>query len=86
MYNICRCLPSDRTRHKVNDLEADYSGDLGEGEGRTRAEARTLLVYAGHRPKSRSKHVCLLIAYTGQQGPVLYKGEKGVNVAAGPHP
>ena len=39
---------------------------------------------AGHGPKSGSRHVCLIIAYTGQQGPVLYKGDKGVNVAAPP--
>ena len=28
VMNICRCLPPDRTWHKVND----YSGDLGEGK------------------------------------------------------
>ena len=39
----------------------------------------------GLEPKSGSKHVCLLIAQTGQQGPVLYKGDKGVNVAARQH-
>ena len=32
-YDICRCLPSDRTRHKVNDAKADYSGDLGSARG-----------------------------------------------------
>ena len=37
---------------------------------------------AGLRPKSGSWHVYLIIASTGQQGLVLYKGDKGVNVAA----
>ena len=36
---------------------------------------------ADFEPKSGSRHVCQLIALTGQQGPVLYKGD---NVAAGP--
>ena len=59
-------------------------------KGRARAEARTLLDYAGHRPtscsvglmslaghrpKSGSRHVCLIISWTGRQGPVLYKGD-----------
>ena len=71
--------------------------DLGEGKEGARAKAWTLLVYASHRPtycnvglmnlsvlgpKSWSRHVCLIIALTGQQGPVLYKGNKGVNDAA----
>ena len=47
---ICLCLPLDRTWHKVNDPKVDYSGDLRDGEGRARASARALLVYAGHRP------------------------------------
>ena len=34
--------------------------------------------------KSGSRNLCLIIAWTGQQGPVLYKGDKGVNVAARP--
>ena len=33
-------------------------------------------------PKSGSRHVCLVIAKTGPQGQVLYKGAKGVNNAA----
>ena len=37
---------------------------------------------AGHGPKSVSRHVCLIIAWTEQQGPVQYKGDKGVNDAA----
>ena len=37
---------------------------------------------AGLGLKSGSKHVCLIIAKTGLQGPVLYQGDKGVNVAA----
>ena len=36
---------------------------------------------AGHGPKSGSRHVCLIIAWTEQQGLVLYKG---VNDAAYP--
>ena len=39
---------------------------------------------AGHGPKSESRHICLIIALIGQQGPVLYKGDKGVNDAARP--
>ena len=39
---------------------------------------------AGQGPKSGSKHVCLIIASTGQQGPVLYKGDKDVIDAAHP--
>ena len=31
-YDICCCLPTDRTRHKVNDPKADYSVNLGEGK------------------------------------------------------
>ena len=49
-----------------------------------------LMSLAGHGPKSGARHVCLIIALTGQQGPVLYKENKGVNDAArqtegGPH-
>ena len=29
---MCRCLPPDRTRHKVNDPKSDYKLDLGEGK------------------------------------------------------
>ena len=32
---------------------------------------------AGHGPKSGSRHVCLIITETRQQGPVLYKGDNG---------
>ena len=39
---------------------------------------------AGLGIKSGPRNVCLLIASTGQQGQVLYKGDKGVNVAARP--
>ena len=39
---------------------------------------------AGHRPKHGSRHGCLIIAYTGQQDPVQYKSDKGVNDAAHP--
>ena len=39
---------------------------------------------AGHGPKYVSKHVCLIITWTGQQGPVLYKGDEGVSDAARP--
>ena len=71
------------------------------GESRARAEARTLLIYAGHRPtqcnvglmsladlgpKSEPSQVCLIIASTGEQGSVLYKGDKGVNDAVHPAP
>ena len=35
-----------------------------------------LMSLAGHGPKSRSRHVCLIIASNGRQGPVLYKGDK----------
>ena len=45
MCPICHCLPSDRTRHMVNDPKLDYSGILEEGKGRERAEARALLDY-----------------------------------------
>ena len=52
------------------------------GEGRARAAARALLDYvneglmslAGHGLKFGSRHGCLIIAKTGQQGSVLYKG------------
>ena len=37
---------------------------------------------AGHGPKSRSSQVCLIISKTGQQGPVLYKVDKGVSNVA----
>ena len=37
---------------------------------------------AGLGPKSGSRYVCLIIAETGQQGLMLYKGDTGVNVAA----
>ena len=46
-YDICRCLPPDRTWHKLKSPKADKSGDKGEGE---RAETRTLLICAAHRP------------------------------------
>ena len=36
----------------------------------------------GLGPKSGSRHVSLVIASTGQQGLLLYKGAKGVNDAA----
>ena len=39
---------------------------------------------AGYGFKHRSRHGCLLIAKTGQQGPVQYKGDTGVNLAARP--
>ena len=39
---------------------------------------------AGLGPKTGSRHVCLIITETGQKGPVLYKEDKGVNVAARP--
>ena len=96
-YNICRWLPPDRTWHKANDPKADYSGDFRGGEGRALAEARTLLVCAAHwptkcnvglmsraglGPKSGSRHGCRVIAWTRQQGLVLYIEDKGVNVAA----
>ena len=86
---ISRCLPSDRTWHKVND----YSGDLGEGEGQAQAEAWTLLVYAAHWPtkcnvglisQAVSQTQIWVQAWTSQQGLVLYIGYKGVNVAAHP--
>ena len=56
-------------------------------EGRARAEARTLLDFAGHRltlcnvslmslaghgPDHGFRYECLIIAWTGQRGPVLY--------------
>ena len=31
LSDICLCLPTERTRHKVNDTKVDYSGGLGEG-------------------------------------------------------
>ena len=39
---------------------------------------------AGHGPKHGLWHLCLIIAETGQQCPVLYKGDKCVNEAAHP--
>ena len=39
---------------------------------------------AGLGPKFVSRHVCLIIAWTGQQGPVLYNGAKDVNDEAHP--
>ena len=41
-----------------------------------------LMSLAGLEPKSGSRHMCLIIAWTGQQVPVLCKGVKGVNDAA----
>ena len=40
-YDICHCLPPDRTWHKVNDPKVNYSGDLGEGK-------------VGHEPKLKA--------------------------------
>ena len=37
---------------------------------------------AGLGPKYGFRHVCLIIAWTGLQNPVLYKGDKGVSDAA----
>ena len=37
---------------------------------------------ADHGPKYGSRHVCLIIAQTGQQGPERYEGDKGVCDAA----
>ena len=39
------------------------------------------MILAAHGPNSGSRHICLIIASTGQQGPVLCKG---VNDAAHP--
>ena len=39
---------------------------------------------AGLGPKSGSRYICLIIAWTGQKGPVQYKGVKDVNDAARP--
>ena len=39
---------------------------------------------AGHGPKHGSRHRCLIIASTEQQGPVQCKGDKGVNTVARP--
>ena len=39
---------------------------------------------AGLGHKSGFRHVCLIIAYTGQQGSVLYIGDKYVYDADGP--
>ena len=47
-YNICHCLPPDRTRHKVNDPKTDYSGDLGEGK-------------VGHKPRFKPGWSVLVI-------------------------
>ena len=41
-------------------------------------------VKLNHEPKSGSGHGCQVIAWTRQQGLVLYIGKKGVNVAARP--
>ena len=35
-------------------------------------------------PKSGSRIKCLIIAFTGSRGPVLYKGDKGVSDASRP--
>ena len=43
-----------------------------------------LMSLTGLGPKPGSRHKCLIIAWTGQQGPVLYKMDKAVSVAAGP--
>ena len=39
-----------------------------------------LMSQAGLGPKSGSRHVCLIIALTGQLSPALYKGDKGMEV------
>ena len=39
------------------------------------------MTLASHGLKSGSRHVCLIMALTGQQGPVRYKGVKDVNDA-----
>ena len=60
---------------------------IRRGESRARVEAQTLLNFAGHRltychvslmnlaghgPKHWLRHGCLIIAWTGQRGPVLF--------------
>ena len=87
-YDICHCLPPDRTWHKVND----YSGDLGEGkvghELRLKPSWSVLLIdplsamwvswgKQFHESKFWSGHICWVIAWTRQQGLVLYIGDKG---------
>ena len=87
-----RCLPPDRSWHKVND----YSG-----EGKVGHEPRLELCWSMllidslsamwvkwakqfSEPKSGSGHGCRVIAWTRQQGLVLYIGDKDVNIAARP--
>ena len=70
---------------------------INGGEGRAQDAARALLYSTGHRPskcnvgqvsldghghKYGSKHEYLIIAWTGQRSPMLYKSEKEVNGAA----
>ena len=84
---ICLCLPPDRTWHKVNDMKVGSKSGLGEGkvgfEPRlepcwTLLEHRltkcnvSLMSLSGHGPKHGSRHGCLIIAKTGQRGPLLY--------------
>ena len=95
MANIGFYLPRERTWHKINDPKVKLWQALGD-RGRARAEARSLPVNTGYQPtwcnvglmslvgygpKHWSRHVCLIIAKTGGQGPVLYKSDKGVNDA-----
>ena len=76
-YDIYGCLPPDRTWHKVNELKADYSRDLGEmkvwHESRLEPCWSVLLIDPLNAmwarwaklflgPKSGSRHGCLVIA------------------------
>ena len=84
---------------KVKWPEGKIIVEITGGKDQAHAEARALLdcaglqptwcnvglmSLAGYRPKHGSRHGCLIIAWTRQQGPGLYKGDKGVNDAAHP--
>ena len=98
IWYICLCLPPDRTWHKVNEPKVDYSGDLEERKVGHEPRLEPcwtklvidpqcnvgLMILAGLGPKSGFRHVCLIIGWTGQQSPVQYKSDKGVNDAARP--
>ena len=56
MCDICCCIPPDRTRHKVNDSKADYSGDLEEAK-------------VGHKPNSNPGKLCCSSTHLVQCGP-----------------
>ena len=55
-FDICLCLPLDRTWHKFNDPKVDYSGGLREGK-------------VGHEPRLEPSDLCWSSANLVECGP-----------------